>query len=164
MAKRRLEPVAATAGERRELEVLARSRSRIEADRARIILLTLDQWPVAEIAEAIGCCEGHVRNMRVRFRDGGASALVERPRGGSVGVVGPAAIAIAERIIAETGETAWNAVRLRAEIVRRGGPAISISQLRRELKKGSHIVGRATRSRRGKMWMRADGLVGSCAA
>jgi hypothetical protein len=44
-------PVKASDGQRAALEALAGSRDRGEADRARAILLTLDGWTSARIAE-----------------------------------------------------------------------------------------------------------------
>jgi hypothetical protein len=51
-------PVKASEQQRTALEALAASRERGEADRARAMLLTLNGWTSARIAEAFGVREG----------------------------------------------------------------------------------------------------------
>jgi DNA-directed RNA polymerase specialized sigma24 family protein len=64
-------PVKASEEQRAALEVLAASRERGEADRARAVLLTLGGWTSARIAEAFGVREDTVRLWRSDFMRGG---------------------------------------------------------------------------------------------
>src|SRR4029077_1608642 len=61
--------------QREALRMLASSRERGEADRARAILLTLSGWTSPRIAEAFGVREDTVRLWRMDFARGGAEAL-----------------------------------------------------------------------------------------
>ena len=67
-------PVKASDEQRAALEVLAVSRNRGEADRARAILLTLDGWTSARIAEVL-----RVREDTVRFGAAISHAAASRP-------------------------------------------------------------------------------------
>src|SRR3954470_7297243 len=67
--------LAATKRQRTELEELARSEVRGEADRTRAILLTLPGWTSAKVAEAFGVTADSVRHWRQWFTDGGVEAL-----------------------------------------------------------------------------------------
>jgi hypothetical protein len=64
-------PVKASEQQRTALEALAASRERGEADRARAVLLTLNGWTSARIAEAFGVREDTVRLWRSDFMRGG---------------------------------------------------------------------------------------------
>jgi Homeodomain-like domain len=68
-------PMKASAEQRAALEVLAASRERGEADRARAVLLTLNGWTSGRIAEAFGVREDTVRLWRSDFMRGGVEAL-----------------------------------------------------------------------------------------
>ena len=70
--------VRASEEQRRALETLAASRERGEADRARALLLTLNGWTSARIAEAFGVREDTVRLWRSGFMRGGIAALKAR--------------------------------------------------------------------------------------
>ena len=61
--------------QRAALAVLAGSRDRGEADRARAVLLTLAGWTSPKIAEAFGVREDTVRLWRSDFTAGGVAAL-----------------------------------------------------------------------------------------
>src|ERR1700758_3775889 len=65
----------ATKQQQIELEELARSDVRGEADRARAILLTLSGWSSPEVAEAFGVTADSVRHWRQWFVEGGVGAL-----------------------------------------------------------------------------------------
>ena len=60
-------PLTASEAQRAALMVLAGSRDRGEADRARAVLLTLAGWTSARIAEAFGVREDTVRLWRSDF-------------------------------------------------------------------------------------------------
>jgi hypothetical protein len=68
-------PLSATEEQRAALIVLAGSRDRGEADRARAVLLTLAGWTSPRLAEAFGVREDTVRLWRSNFRAGGVKAL-----------------------------------------------------------------------------------------
>ena len=66
-------PLSATEEQRTALTVLAGSRDRGEADRARAVLLTLAGWTSPRIAEAFGVREDTVRLWRSDFMRGGVA-------------------------------------------------------------------------------------------
>ena len=68
-------PLMASEAQQGALMVLAGSRDRGEADRARAVLLTLAGWTSARIAEAFGVREDTVRLWRSDFMSGGVEAL-----------------------------------------------------------------------------------------
>jgi transposase len=145
--------ITADEAERAELRALARSAHRGEADRARAVLMTLDGRPAADIAGALGVHVSTVREWRGLFARGRVAALRRRTPPGRPAVVGPRAAALAAAILAadERHDGGWTLPRLRAEIRRRGGPAISEAWLSRQLRKGGLPgAGPGTRSRAGK--------------
>ena len=68
-------PIRATNEQVVALEALAASRDRGEADRARAVLLTLEGWTSAEIAEVFRVREDTVRFWRGDFLRGGVEAM-----------------------------------------------------------------------------------------
>ena len=68
-------PIFARDEQRTALTALACSRDRVEADRARAVLLTLAGWTSARIGEAFGVREDTVRLWRGDFARGGAGAI-----------------------------------------------------------------------------------------
>jgi transposase len=132
---------------RSALRALARSARRSEADRARAILLTLAGQRAAEIAAGLGVHVSTVREWRGLFARGGVAALRHRKPPGRPNRAGRAAAALAEVILAEDvhHDRGWTLPRLRAEIRRRGGPAIGnvwpSVQLRRKASPGAgHVI------------------------
>jgi transposase len=150
--------------ERAALRRLSKSTERGEADRARAILLTLDGRRAEAIAAALGVHVSTVRNWRGLFLHGRVAALRRRKAPGQRAEIGPRAGALAETILSEDTrhDGGWTLPRLRAEIVRRGGPAISPTWLSHQLhQRGLPGAGRATRSRGARMprrWQRAAGV------
>ena len=140
--------ITADEQQRSVLRALSRSARRSEADRARAILLTLAGRRVAEIAASLGVHVSTAREWRGRFRRGGLAALRQRKPPGRPNRVGAAAAALAMDILAEDArhEHGWTLARLRAEIRRRGGPAIGNAWLSVQLRqKASPGAGRGTR-------------------
>jgi transposase len=136
--------------ERVALSMLARSCHRGEADHARAILLTLAGRRAADIAAALGVHVSTVREWRGLFAEGGVAALRRRKPPGRPSRVGNEAAALAEEILVEDTrhDGGWTLPRLKAEIARRGGPAISAGWLSLQLRrKGSAGAGRGTRSK-----------------
>src|SRR4051795_8280429 len=141
-----------TAGgaEQARLRALSRSEQRGEADRARAILLTLEGRRAGEIAAVLGVHISTVRNWRGYFVHGGVAGLRQRPRPGQQAKIGPHAGAIAAAILNDDTrhDGGWTLPRLCAEIVRRGGPAISPRWLSHQLRqRGLPGGGRLTPSK-----------------
>ena len=141
-------PLKASAERKQELEALAASRDRGEADRARAMLLTLGGWTSRHIGEAFGVREDTVRLWRSDFMRGGIEALKASIAPGPV----PAKTEAALRVITPLLEAPvanrpnWTIPRLIAEIKAREGVEIGRSQLSKALrKKSSAGVARGTR-------------------
>jgi transposase len=139
--------VKANDEQRTALESLAASRDRGETDRARAVLLTLNGWTSARIAEAFGVREDTVRLWRSDFMRGGIEALKASVAPGPEPVKTKAAL----RVIAPLLEVPvanrpnWTIPRLMVEIERREGVKIGRSQLSKVLRqKGATAGGRGT--------------------
>jgi transposase len=140
---------------RAELEELAHSTERAEADRARAILWSVDGWSSPQIAQRLSVRPERVRLWRCWYRSEGVAALRARPIPGPSGERGERALAAAEAILAEprlSSAPPWTLPRLAAEIQRRTGVRISQPRLSVLLRKkgGSRSAARATRSRVGR--------------
>jgi len=141
-------PLKAGVEQRTALESLAASRDRDEAHRARAVLLTLNGWTSARIAEAFGVREDTVRLWRSDFIRGDVEALKTSVAPGPEPVKTKAAL----RVIAPLLEVPvanrpnWTIPRLMAEIEKREGVTIGRSQLSKVLRqKGATAgVGRGT--------------------
>jgi transposase len=145
--------ITANEPERAELRALARSSHRGEADRARAILLTLAGRRAADIAAGLGVHVSTVREWRGAFSRGRVAALRRRKPPGRPGRVGSEAAVLARAILAEDTrhDGGWTLPRLRAEIRRRGGPAISDGWLSAQLRqRGSPADGHGTASPAGR--------------
>jgi transposase len=154
MVSRRLDmagisPVTATEEQKTALKVLAQGTDRAEAARARALLLTLDGWTSARIAQAFGVREDTVRLWRSDFSRGGVDALRTRRASGPVPVKAEAALRVAVPLLSVPVEDRrnWTLSRLADEIARREGLSISRSQLSKVLRKmgGSASGGHGTR-------------------
>jgi transposase len=136
-------PVSADEEQRKSLEMLARSRDRGEADRARAILLTLSGWTSPRIAEAFGVREDTVRFWRGDFARGGVEALKATIAPGPTPVKSEAALRVATPLL-ETpvaDRTNWTISRLIVEIEAREGVKIGRSQLSKALRKKTSAGG-----------------------
>src|SRR4051794_41727529 len=71
--------LTADAAEQATLRALSKSEQRGEADRARAILLTLEERKAEEIAAVLGVHVSTVRNWRGYFAHGGVAGLRRRP-------------------------------------------------------------------------------------
>jgi transposase len=141
-------PVKASEQERTALEVLAASRERGEADRARAVLLTLNGWTSARIAEAFGVREDTVRLWRGDFMRGGIAALKASVAPGPPPLKTEAALRVIAPLLDApvANRPNWTIPRLMAEIEAREGIKIGRSQLSNALrKKTSAGGGRGTR-------------------
>ena len=136
-------PVIASDEQRGALAVLAGSRDRGEADRARAVLLTLAGWTSPKIAEAFGVREDTVRLWRSNFGAGGVAALQTSVAPGPPPVKSEAALRVVTPLLEApvADRTNWTIPRLRAEIEAREGVRISRSQLSKALRKKSSAGG-----------------------
>jgi transposase len=140
--------VTASPEVRQWLQALSVSRDRGEADRSRAVLLTLEGWTAARIAQAFGVREDTVRQWRSDFMAGGVDTLRARKATGLPPVKTEAALRVAAPLfeVPAADRPNWTLSRLAAEIERREGLSISRSQLSKALKKGALSTrGRATR-------------------
>src|SRR4051794_19220742 len=119
--------LSATPAQRAELQELAGSDVRGEADRARAILLTLSGWTSPELAEAFGVTADSVRHWRQWFAEGGVGALRSTLAPGPSPAKGEQALAVASALLGEPVENRpnWTLPRLQAEIARQTGLSIS---------------------------------------
>ena len=135
--------VSASGEQRAALTVLAGSRDRGEADRARAVLLTLAGWTSARIAEAFGVREDTVRLWCSEFVSGGVEALKASVAPGPAPVKSEAALRVVTPLLEEpvADRRNWTIPRLRAAIEARAGVRISRSQLSKALRKKSSVGG-----------------------
>jgi len=130
--------VVATVDDIAELEALAQSARRDEADRARAVLLSTHGWTSGQIARAFGVTPDSVRRWRTWFMAEGVDGLRANPQAGAAPVKSEAALALAREVL--SGPVAdrpnWTLPRLQAELAARSGLSISKAQLSKALKKG----------------------------
>jgi transposase len=132
-------PVKASEEQKAQLEDLATSRDRGEADRARAILLTLDGWTSAEIAEVFRVREDTVRFWRGEFLRGGIEAVKASVYAGPQPVKTEAALRVVTPLLEVpiADRPNWTIPRLIAEIKTRERVTISRSQLSKAMRKKS---------------------------
>jgi transposase len=136
-------PVKASEEQRAALEVLAASRERGEADRARAVLLTLSGWTSARIAEAFGVREDTVRLWRSDFMRGGIEALKASIAPGPLPLKTQAALRVMTPLLEApvANRPNWTIPRLMAEIEAREGIRIGRSQLSKALRQKGASAG-----------------------
>jgi transposase len=135
--------VVTTAEDTSELEALAVSARRDEADRARAILLSASGWTSGQIARAFGVTPDSVRRWRTWFMAEGVDGLRAKPPTGAAPVKSEAALALAREVLSGpvTDRPNWTLPRLQSELGARSGVTISKSQLSKALKKGGSAGG-----------------------
>ena len=123
--------------------MLAGSRDRGEADRARAVLLTLAGWTSPRIAEAFGVRDDTVRLWRSDFARGGPAALKATVAPGPAPMKSETALRVVTPLLEEpvANRRNWTIARLRAEIETPEGVRISRSQLSKALRKKSSAGG-----------------------
>jgi transposase len=126
-----------------ELEALALSARRDEADRARAILLSAGGWTSGQIARAFGVTPDSVRRWRTWFMFEGVDGLRAHPQAGAAPVKSEAALALAREVLSApvADRRNWTLPRLQAELAARSGLTISKAQLSKALKKGGSAGG-----------------------
>ena len=129
-------PVTAGEEQKAQLEALAASRDRGEADRARAILLTLAGWTSARIAEVFRVREDTVRFWRGDFLRGGVEALKASVYAGPPPVKTEAALRVVTPLLEApvADRPNWTIPRLIAEIKARERITISRSQLSKAMR------------------------------
>ena len=135
--------VRASKEQRKALETLAASRERGEADRARALLLTLNGWTSARIAEAFGVREDTVRLWRSDFMRGGIAALKASVAPGPLPLKTEAALRVITPLLEMpvANRPNWTIPRLMTEIEAREGVRIGRSQLSKALRKKTSAGG-----------------------
>ena len=136
-------PISACPERRASLQMLAGSRDRGEADRARAVLLTLAGWTSPRIAEAFGVRDDTVRLWRSDFARGGPAALKATVAPGPAPMKSETALRVVTPLLEEpvANRRNWTIARLRAEIETQEGVRISRSQLSKALRKKSSAGG-----------------------
>jgi len=135
--------ITADEEQRKDLQALAHSRDRGEADRARAILLTLSGWTSPRVAEAFGVREDTVRLWRSAFANGGVEALKASVAPGPAPVKTEAALRVVTPLLEApvADRTNWTIPRLITEIEAREGVRIGRSQLSKALRKKTSAGG-----------------------
>lgn len=149
--------LAVTEEQSAALRALAKSNNRLEADRARAIVLSIEGRRRKDIAALLQVTEDEVSRWRGRFNRDGIDALRARPITGRPPKLAEAAMPVVRAILAEPPPPGivWTVPRLAAEVQRRTGVRISSDWLTKVMRKKGGIpgAGRGTRSRAGKMWI-----------
>ena len=135
--------VTASEEQHEALRMLAQSRDRGEADRARALLLTLSGWTSPRIAEAFGVREDTVRLWRSDFAHGGIEALKATVAPGPAPVKTEAALRVVTPLLEApvADRPNWTIARLMVEIEAREGVKIGRSQLSKALRKKTSAGG-----------------------
>jgi len=129
--------VVSSAEQLRELQALAGSDRRDEADRARAIVLSINGWTSGQIARAFGVTPDSVRRWRSWFAQAGVEGLRASERTGREAVKSEAAASVVASLLTlpVADRPNWTLPRLQAEIERQAEVSISKSQLSKALKK-----------------------------
>src|SRR3954470_6447720 len=93
--------IVTTAEDSSELEALALSARRDEADRARAIVLSLNGWTSGQIARAFGVTPDSVRRWRSWFAQAGVEGLRASERTGREAVKSEAAASVVASLLAQ---------------------------------------------------------------
>lgn len=135
--------LVASDAQKAALRRMASGADRVEADRARAMLLTLSGWTSARLAEAFGVREDTVRLWRGIFMRGGIEALKTRKHPGPAAHKSEAALRVAGPLLSApvADRTNWTLSRLAQEIKEREGLSISRSQLSKTLRKKGGSAG-----------------------
>jgi transposase len=133
-----------------ELQELAGSDRRDEAERARAIVLSINGWTSGQIARAFGVTPDSVRRWRSWFAQAGVEGLRASERAGREAVKSEAAASVVASLLRQpvADRPNWTLPRLQAEIERQADVSISKSQLSKTLKKWLAMAPAAPLSRR----------------
>jgi transposase len=149
--------ITADAAALAERRVLAKSKQRAEAHRALAVIWMLDGIGDAEIAQRLAMAMPTVRMHRIAFAKDGVAGLRAKPHAGRPAVKGPAAVAVAERLLRErkNDDPPLTLARIQAAYLAESGQTIDAGHLGLVLrKKGASRGGSlGTRSRKGRTWL-----------
>jgi transposase len=150
-------PIAADEATLTELRALAKSKLRAEAHRALAVQWMLEGVGDAEIAARLGIGPSTVRTHRIAFARDGVAGLRAKPQTGRPAVKGPAAVAVAERLVRERKEDdpPVTLARIQAAFLAETGQTIDAGHLSVVLRKkgGSRGGSLGTRSRKSRTWL-----------
>jgi transposase len=140
-----------------ELRALAKSKRREEAHRALAVLWMLDGVGDPEIGRRLEMPLPTVRMHRITFARHGVAGLRAKPHRGRAAVKGPAAVAVAERLVRERkdDDPPVTLARIQAAFLAETGQTIDAGHLSVVLRKkgGSRGGSLGTRSRKGRTWL-----------
>ena len=149
--------ITADAATLAELRVLAKSKRRDEAHRALTVLWMLDGVGDAEIGRRLEMPLPTVRMHRITFARDGVAGLRAQPHRGRAAVKGPAAVAVAERVVRERkdDDPPVTLARIQAAFLAETGQTIDAGHLSVVLRKKGATRGGSlgTRSRKGRTWL-----------
>lgn len=149
--------ITAAAATLAELRRLAKSKLRAEAHRALAVLWMLDGVGDAEIAQRLGMAMPTVRMPRIAFARNGIAGLRAKPHVGRPAVKGPAAVAVAERMLRERkdDDPPLTLARIQAAYLAESGQTIDAGHLSVVLREKGDTRGGSlgTRSRKGRTWL-----------
>jgi transposase len=140
-----------------ELRALTKSQRRDEAHRALAVLWMLEGVGDAEIAGRLEMAVPTVRMHRISFARHGVAGLRAKPRRGREAVKGPAAVAVAERLVRERqdDDPPVTLARIQAALLAEAGQTSDAGHLSVVLRKkgASRGASLGTRSRKGRTWL-----------
>jgi transposase len=140
-----------------ELRALAKSKRREEAHRALAVLWMLDGVGDPEIGRRLEMPLPTVRMHRITFARHGVAGLRAKPHRGRAAVKGPAAVAVAERLVRERkdDDPPVTLARIQAAFLAETGQTIDAGHLSVVLRKkgGSRGASLVPRSRAGRTWL-----------
>ena len=145
---------------RRQRESLGRKR-RSHSDpavrrRAAILLMSAEEWSVADICEAVGVTHATVTNTRTRWLRSGFRGLRDRPRSGRPPVAdGEYLAALLDAVNTAPGVLGyafgvWTSGRLAAHLKRRLGKALSPQRVRAHLRAMGYVWARPKHTLKGR--------------
>jgi transposase len=145
---------------RRQRESLQRKR-RSHPDaavrrRAAILLMSADDWPVADICDAVGVTRMTVTNTRTRWLRSGFRGLGDRPRSGRPPVADAEYLAsLLETVNTPPGDLGyafgvWTSKRLAAHLRRRLGKRLSPQRVRAHLHAMGYVWARPKHTLKGR--------------
>jgi transposase len=146
--------------QRRQRESLERKR-RSHPDlavrrRAAIVLMSAEEWPVADICEAVGVTRMTVTNTRTRWLEYGLRGLADRPRSGRPPVAdGEYLAALLDAVNTPPGDLGyafgvWTSGRLAAHLQRRLGKTLSPQRVRVHLRAMGYVWARPKHTLKGR--------------
>ena len=129
-----------TAEDQEQLQVLAHSNKRRDADRARAILLTYQGQSAEQIGGALMVKPQSVRRWRTRFANQGVEGLKEKAHTGRKPHKREAALRVVPQLL-ESSQQSLTCPRMVAQIQQQTGVTLTANYLSVLLKKGDGLIG-----------------------